>query len=83
MLLMIAAVLLGIVVLILYVTGAGVLNGGSGITINGTGMLAALTAAYLIVSTVQSRTVKTISASPMIVFLINAFFFLFRRRYCW
>ena len=36
------AAFLGIIVLILYVTGAGVLGGGSGITINGTGMLAAL-----------------------------------------
>lgn len=41
-LLLAAAVFLGLVVLILYVTGAGVLGGGSGITINGTGMLAAL-----------------------------------------
>lgn len=41
-LLMAAAVFLGVVVLVLYVTGAGVLGGGSGITINGTGMLAAL-----------------------------------------
>lgn len=41
-LLLSAAVFLGIVVLVLYVTGAGVLGGGSGITINGTGMLAAL-----------------------------------------
>lgn len=41
-LLLTAGVFLGVVVLILYVTGAGVLGGGSGITINGTGMLAAL-----------------------------------------
>lgn len=41
-LLLSAAVFLGIVVLILYVTGAGALRGGSGITISGTGMLAAL-----------------------------------------
>lgn len=41
-LLMAAAVFLGIVVLVLYVNGAGVKGGGSGITINGTGMLAAL-----------------------------------------
>lgn len=41
-LLLAAAVFLGVVVLILYVTGAGVLGGGSGITISGTGMLAAL-----------------------------------------
>lgn len=41
-LLLSAAVFLGIVVLILYVTGAGTLRGGSGITINGTGMLAGL-----------------------------------------
>lgn len=41
-LLLSAAVFLGIVVLVLYVNGAGVIGGGSGITINGTGMLAAL-----------------------------------------
>lgn len=41
-LLMAAAVFLGVVVLVLYVNGAGVIGGGSGITINGTGMLAAL-----------------------------------------
>lgn len=41
-LLMAASAFLGVVVLVLYVNGAGVLGGGSGITINGTGMLAAL-----------------------------------------
>lgn len=41
-LLLSAAVFLGIVVLVLYVTGTGIIGGGSGITINGTGMLAAL-----------------------------------------
>lgn len=41
-LLLAASVFLGVVVLILYVTGAGMLGGGSGITISGTGMLAAL-----------------------------------------
>lgn len=41
-LLLAASVFLGVIVLILYMTGAGVLGGGSGITINGTGMLAAL-----------------------------------------
>lgn len=40
--LLMAAVFLGVVVLVLYVNGAGVIGGGSGITINGTGMLAAL-----------------------------------------